>query len=265
MQSAPPGWAAPASAVDLASALAEASAWMATSRGGARSGSAGNLAAAAGGAHASPLLQPEDAFDADAAPFAASQQFAPSVGGSKAVDARAAAQPGVSAVELQTALSMIGEDEARDGLGSGTGPVLRLQPRQLTVGGAPRKASDAMVNLHTVSAACVCILQPCTLAASGACCLYAAVSVQAESCRCAEQCISYLPHRWCPLTAPLLQRPPKWWTTSGDALHDLPPLQTQPLLLGLRSRRLCSRCAACDFTAKSKLHAAQSPAVVTCW
>jgi hypothetical protein len=132
VQSAPPGSTLPASTVDLASALAEANAWMALSRGGARGGSAGDLAAAAGNAAASPLLQPEDAVDAHGA-------VALEAGSS------AAAQPSASAAELQTALSMIDEDEPKEG--SGTGLLPRLQPRQLTVGGAPRKASDAMVHL----------------------------------------------------------------------------------------------------------------------
>jgi hypothetical protein len=122
---------------------------MATSRGGARGGSAGNLAAAAASSRASPLLQPEDALDAHAAPAAASRQFAPpSVSGT--AGGSTAPHPGISAVELQTALSMIDEDGTRGGPDSDIGPLPRLQPRLLTVGGAPRKASDAMVQLDSI-------------------------------------------------------------------------------------------------------------------
>lgn len=104
--------------MDLASALAEANAWMATSRGGPRGGSAGDAA--------------ELATNAVAADASAAEGLHG--------DSGAAAGSGPREGELQSAPSMIVEEEAKEG-----GPVPRLQPRQLTLGGAPRKASDAQV------------------------------------------------------------------------------------------------------------------------
>lgn len=160
--------------MDLAAALAEASAWMKASRSGANSvtTSGGSRASSEAGdaagdsqqsaphwAGGEPTPQPHAAapreFTWDTRPVVPPLDLRPAATSADAAAAAgaaaAAAAPGSGGAtgwppggELQTALSVIDETQAKEGP-SGDGPQPRLKPRQLTVGGAPRKASDAQV------------------------------------------------------------------------------------------------------------------------